>query len=176
MPWKVLGKLSKQPAPPRDGDQWRVNFSRVEWRHEIKDGKYKKVPEMPEDNWVWSPQGVVDMHRPETWGYVQFSTAPPGQGVFQPDAAGPAKHLLHRIYYAQRRFHDEHKRYATTLIDLGSDQGRRSILGESAAAGGRWRRLSRLSWSLHFPPYEGGAGGVSPNMVAFGKILLVERR
>ena len=32
------------PAPPRDGDQWRVNFSRVEWQHDVVDGKYRKVP------------------------------------------------------------------------------------------------------------------------------------
>src|SRR5437762_10018554 len=47
------------------GDQWRVNFSRVEWRHEVLDGKYRKIPNLREDNWVWSPQGVIDMHRPE---------------------------------------------------------------------------------------------------------------
>jgi hypothetical protein len=27
---------------------------------------------LKEDNWVWSPQGVVDMHVPEHWGHVQF--------------------------------------------------------------------------------------------------------
>ena len=119
LPWKVLGKLSAQPAPPRDGDQWRVDFSRVEWKHEIEDGKYRKVPGEPEDNWVWSPQGVVNMHRPETWGYVQFSTAAPGAAAFRPDPAGPAKHQLMRIYYAQHDFLKAHKRYAKTLEELG---------------------------------------------------------
>jgi len=61
----------------------------------------------------------VDMHRPEKWGYIQFTSAPPGQGVFVPDPAGPAKHLLHRVYYAQRRFLAENKRYAQSLADLG---------------------------------------------------------
>lgn len=28
--------------------------------------------EHPEDNWVWSPQGGVNMHRPELWGEVLF--------------------------------------------------------------------------------------------------------
>lgn len=73
-PWEVLGKLSSRAAPPADGDEWRINFSRVEWRHQIVDGKYRKVPDTKEDNWVWSPQGVIDMHRPETWGFVRFST------------------------------------------------------------------------------------------------------
>ena len=30
-PWPALAELARRPAPPRDGDQWRVNFSRVEW-------------------------------------------------------------------------------------------------------------------------------------------------
>jgi len=60
--------------PPRYGDTWRINFSRVQWRHEIIDGKYRKIPKeiSPEDNWVWSPQGVIDMHQPEHWGIVEF--------------------------------------------------------------------------------------------------------
>jgi WD40 repeat protein/tRNA A-37 threonylcarbamoyl transferase component Bud32 len=119
IPWEALSKLSGQAGPPGDGDQWRVNFSRVEWRTDVVDGKYVKVPHRREDNWVWSPQGVVDMHRPETWGYVQFSTADPGTAPFRPDPAGPAKHLLHRIYYAQRAFHEEHGSYAKSLAELG---------------------------------------------------------
>jgi hypothetical protein len=119
IPWEVLGKLSPQPVPPRDGDQWRVNFSRVEWRHTVAGGKYRRVKDRREDNWVWSPQGVIEMHRPEKWGYVQFSTAAPGKAVFRPDPAGPARHLLHRVYYAQRALHEKHKRYARTLAELG---------------------------------------------------------
>ena len=119
LPWKVLGELAYRPAPPKDGDQWRVNFSRVEWRHRVADGKYAKTPGLLEDNWVWSPQGVVNMHRPETWGYVQFSTAAPGIVAFRPDPAGPVRHLLHRIYYAQKGYRKEHVRYARTLRELG---------------------------------------------------------
>ncbi len=77
IPWRVLAECAHRPCPPRDGDQWRVNFSRVQWRLEIRDGKYFKVKGTPEENWVWSPQGVIDMHRPERWGYVQFSSLPP---------------------------------------------------------------------------------------------------
>jgi hypothetical protein len=79
LPWQALGEFAHQAAPPANGDQWRVNFSRVEWQHELVDGKYRKVPNTKEDNWVWSPQGVVDMHRPEKWGYVRFSTLKVGQ-------------------------------------------------------------------------------------------------
>jgi hypothetical protein len=118
-PWKVLSELAQHGGPPKDGEQWRVNFSRVEWLHEIVSGKYRKVPGKREDNWVWSPQGVIDMHRPETWGYVQFSTVPVGKATFQPDPAGPARHQLHRVYYAQRAFREKHKRWATSLGELG---------------------------------------------------------
>jgi hypothetical protein len=125
-PWKVLNEqahwLKDRPAHPVDGDQWRVNFSRVEWRHKIVGGKYERFPktrESNEDNWVWSPQGVIDMHRPETWGYVQFSTAPPGTAHFVPDPSGPARHALHRIYYAEKAYHDDHGRWGRTLRELG---------------------------------------------------------
>ncbi len=82
MPWKDLviyqGKLT---SPPRPGDIWRINFSRVEWRHEVENGGYLRIPrhgskipddEHPEDNWVWSPQGVINMHVPEQWGRLRF--------------------------------------------------------------------------------------------------------
>jgi hypothetical protein len=113
-PWKALRELARRPAPPRDGDQWRVNFSRVEWQTVVASGRYDKVPRTAEDNWVWSPQGVIDMHR-----LVQFSTAPPGAGVFLPDPSGPARAALHRVYYAQREFRRRHGRWAGTLAELG---------------------------------------------------------
>lgn len=54
---------SRQDVPrPHDGTVWRINFSRVEW----KPGQSK------EDNWVWSPQGVINMHIPARWGYLHF--------------------------------------------------------------------------------------------------------
>jgi hypothetical protein len=117
-PWKVLGELARRPAPPRDGDQWRVNFSRVQWRHEVADGKYRKVPGTREDNWVWSPQGVINMHRPETWGYVQFSTGRASEVEFRPDPALAARQALHLIYYSQREYRAKHGRWARSLEEL----------------------------------------------------------
>ncbi|HTG45139.1 MAG TPA: carbohydrate-binding family 9-like protein [Verrucomicrobiae bacterium] len=54
LPWKVLGEFSRQKSPPQEGDIWRVDFSRVEWHVEIREGKYKKVGGTKEDNWVWN--------------------------------------------------------------------------------------------------------------------------
>lgn len=73
IPWRSLKEISKVAVPPQPGDRWRINFSRVQWQHFVENGKYRKVPDTKEDNWVWSPQGVVDMHQPEMWGYLEFA-------------------------------------------------------------------------------------------------------
>jgi hypothetical protein len=93
-----------------------MGFSRVEWQISISDGKYTKVPNTPESNWVWSPQGVIDMHRPERWGYVQFSRAK--AAAFVPDSAAPARDALQDVYYAQRSFRKQHGRWAAKLDEL----------------------------------------------------------
>ncbi len=70
-PWTAFA--SRAPvARPRPGDTWRINFSRVEWQIEEGAPSYRKVAGKPEDNWVWSPQGLINMHVPDRWGYVQF--------------------------------------------------------------------------------------------------------
>ena len=117
-PWSVLGEVARRPSPPGDGDQWRVNFSRVQWPLEASGGLYRKVARAKESNWVWSPQHVVDMHRPESWGYVQFSTGRAGTVRFQPDPALPARRWLHEVYYAERAYRQAHGRWATTLEEL----------------------------------------------------------
>jgi cellulose/xylan binding protein with CBM9 domain len=118
-PWRVLAEVARVPAPPRDGDQWRVNFSRVQWPLEVAGGAYQKSTTAKEHNWVWSPQHVVDMHRPESWGYVQFSTGRPGSVRFVPDPAMPAKRWLHDVYYGQRNYRQRSGRWAATLEELG---------------------------------------------------------
>ena len=120
-PWKVLAEFANRPSPPREGDHWRANFSRVEWHVTTENGRYVKVPHQPEDNWVWSPQGVIDMHRPERWGYVQFTreTAVSGRRIpFLPDPAHSIRERLHRVYYAQRLYRAEHGRWAENLAEL----------------------------------------------------------
>lgn len=71
LPWAAF-EAGGMPCPPIEGDEWRINFSRVEWHVEVVEGRYRKIPDTPEDNWVWSPQGVIDMHQPEQWGRVRF--------------------------------------------------------------------------------------------------------
>ena len=62
-------------VPPSDGDRWRINFSRVEWEV-VRDGAsssgYRKIEGREADNWVWSPQHVINMHLPQHWGIIEF--------------------------------------------------------------------------------------------------------
>ena len=119
IPWKVLAEFAHQSAPPREGDHWRVNFSRVQWRHQIRQEKYQKVPKKREDNWVWSPQGIIDMHRPERWGYVQFTRDRSNKTRFQPDPALASRDALMTIYHHQKVFFQRRKRWAQNLEMLG---------------------------------------------------------
>lgn len=110
IPWAAFGKAAHRPLPPKPNDVWRVNFSRVEWRHEIHEGKYRRVPKTKEDNWVWSPQGKVNMHLPEHWGYVQFAEKP---GTYAGDPSYPARMRLQAYYQRQYDYQKTQKRWAT---------------------------------------------------------------
>lgn len=118
LPWKPLGEYATCPSPPRPGDQWRINFSRVEWDTDVVEGKYKKIPNRPEHNWVWSPQGVIDMHQPEMWGYVQFSQDPNGTEAFRPDPTNPARMELYRLYKDLKVIFQRHQCYDITQTVL----------------------------------------------------------
>ena len=129
IPWVVLEECAHKPTPPGPGDQWRVNFSRVEWKIDIKDGRYTKLTDprtgkpFPEDNWVWSPQGLINMHYPEMWGIVQFSDRMAGEGedefVLRED--DPSRQALRDLYYRQKRWYAEHGVYTEDLSALYPD-------------------------------------------------------
>ncbi len=119
-PWKVLAERAPHSGPPLEGEQWRINFSRVEWQIVTSDGHYRKVPKRPEDNWVWSPQGVIDMHRPEMWGLLEFTKeAGRDAATVKPLPGKAARDLALEIYYAQRDFRNSRQRWATNLEELG---------------------------------------------------------
>jgi hypothetical protein len=125
-PWKVLTECSASRSLPQNGDQWRFNFSRVEWNTQIKDGVYHKKTDpatgkpIPENNWVWSPQGLVNIHYPELWGFVQFSDKSAGTGeetfVFNPEEN--VKWALRQIYYSEKLYFEKHKRFTKSFRDL----------------------------------------------------------
>ncbi len=121
MPWQVLQEAAGRNTPPADGDIWRVNFSRVQWQTRQQDGRYIKL-DAPEDNWVWSPQGLIAMHYPENWGEVMFvEKAGDGTDLWaasaEHEAIGIARSLM-EIYYAQKQYHADHGRFAGSLAQL----------------------------------------------------------
>ncbi len=119
-PWKVLSEHARHSGPPAEGEQWRIDFSRVEWQITTDGGVYKKAPRTPKDNWIWSPPGVIDMHRPEMWGLLQFTRQPASVTVpVEPIPGKPARDLALEIYYTQHDFWKSHHRWATNLVDLG---------------------------------------------------------
>jgi len=72
----AAGHCARPPAP---GEYWRINMSRVQWLWESRAGEWIKVPRPGhgndgEDNWVWSAQGIINMHCPERWGFVNFAS------------------------------------------------------------------------------------------------------
>lgn len=75
IPHSSLAEHATTPIPPGAGDVWRINFSRVQWQHDIADGAYVKRPHTPENNWVWTPQFAINMHKPRHWGFVEFLPA-----------------------------------------------------------------------------------------------------
>jgi hypothetical protein len=127
LPWEALKECAPDRKPPGAGDQWRVNFSRVEYRVEVQDGKSIKVADpatgksLPDDNWVWAPTGLVNIHYPEMWGFVQFSDRAVGEGeeTFLRRPVEAAKWALRQVYYKQKVHFLKHDRYSDSLSDLG---------------------------------------------------------
>lgn len=119
--------LNNRGQVPHDGTIWRANFSRVEWDTKVVDGNYIKINDStgkphPEHNWVWTPQGLINMHFPERWGYLQFSKQPVNSVTFNLPYAELQKQYLWLVYYRQKQWFTEHHTYATTLHDLGIDE------------------------------------------------------
>ena len=127
LPFKTFS-LEGKGASPNANDLWRVNFSRVQYGTNFTNGKYQKKIDsltgkaLPEHNWVWSPQGVVNMHYPERWGYLIFSgelVAKDSDMIFHYSLEEKMKQQLWLIYYQQKEMLKANKKYASTLKQLG---------------------------------------------------------
>uniref|UniRef100_A0A7S4HKW8 Carbohydrate-binding domain-containing protein n=1 Tax=Odontella aurita TaxID=265563 RepID=A0A7S4HKW8_9STRA len=141
---------------PRRGDMWRINFSRVEKRGDV--------------NWTWQPQriwdpvekrvaGMVNMHLPDSWGYVVFggpATSEGKQGQLSlfgespmvgdgwdatlcdiRDPSWPERIAAANIYYAQRRFSEINGGFYAAFIFQLSDLLDADILGPFINGGGK---------------------------------------
>jgi Carbohydrate family 9 binding domain-like len=69
-PWpgmKWLARADGRSLPPKNGDIWRMDFSRF--------NQYKApAPAKDSGGWVWSRHGIWDSHIPECFTYIHFST------------------------------------------------------------------------------------------------------
>jgi hypothetical protein len=132
----TIGNETKVPV---EGTLWRINFSRVQWDTDIKGGNYMKRKgsngrPLPEHNWVWSPQGLINMHYPERWGYLQFTRQKSGGGAkpFSLPYAEKQKNYLWLVYYRQKAHYQKHKQYAADLEELGIQRDFPVLIGERA--------------------------------------------
>ena len=74
LPWagmKWLAAGDGRALPPRDGDVWRMDFSRFNQYREA-------APAQDSGGWAWSAHGVWDSHVPELFPYITFSSKPVG--------------------------------------------------------------------------------------------------
>jgi len=95
----------------------------VHWDFQLKGQTYKRQQNADgtfakEYNWVWSPQGVINMHQPETWGYVYFSSQAPGKSdEFSVSDDEKIKWKLYEFYRAQKAFFKENKSWYKSIKD-----------------------------------------------------------
>ena len=95
-PLAAISLNNTNALPVKAGQKWRINFSRVEWKAHIEGSVTKHdrhyvlgdkagdgscdwpcpsgCAQNPGDNWLWAPLGIVDVHQPERWGYLQFAS------------------------------------------------------------------------------------------------------
>ena len=126
IPWKVLLEADPANKIPAN-DFWRINFSRVNWPFELNGNTYSRKKDekgnyLPEFNWVWSPQGVINMHEPEHWGYVYFSSEIHATSKkFEIPADEPLKWYLYELYRAQKAYYQKNKIWAANLAALDKE-------------------------------------------------------
>ncbi len=128
----VLETYSKEENPPelercypsrtapKQGECWRMNFSRVQWQVDTGGGSYTRRTDangavLPEDNWVWAPTGLIDIHYPEFWGFVFFTDH--GEACAIPEDE-IRKLYLRKLYYAQYAYFAAHGTFTSSFLDL----------------------------------------------------------
>ncbi|WP_428236308.1 carbohydrate-binding family 9-like protein [Gracilimonas sp.] len=127
--WSVEMAIPIKPVTAIDrgaefgaGSMWRINFSRVQWQHQIVNGIYKKKTDadgnrLPEHNWVWTQQSAVDMHRPEHWGYLYFAERPDEEIL--KDKLVNEYQLLFYLYRNQLDWKNTNGTFTDDIKDLG---------------------------------------------------------
>ena len=71
-PWQGLKHLADgRSLPAREGDIWRMDFSRFQW---IDEGGFRTCP-----GWAWNSHGIYDSHIPDRFSVIHFSEKAVGE-------------------------------------------------------------------------------------------------
>lgn len=74
----MTGWNPQMTVPPRRGDLWRLNFSRVQFMHVYTQLFPYLLPYSPVEDWVWAATLNGDLHIPEMWAKGVFSNLTAG--------------------------------------------------------------------------------------------------
>ena len=148
IPWSTFKTAYFQDIVPVD-QFWRVNFSRVNWNFDIVNNAYNRKKDkngkyLHEFNWVWSPTGVINMHEPEKWAYVFFSSKQVGENIqFEVPADEKIKWELYKLYRSQLQYFEKNENWATNLALLDP----KSIIVEGKTLNAQLESHS-MGWNL----------------------------
>jgi hypothetical protein len=119
---------------------------------------------MPENNWVWAPTGLVNIHYPEMWAYVQFSGRNAGEGedacIVKPEEA--AKWALRQVYYKEKTYYLNHGKYTESLAELG--------LEKLNVKGYKWPPRIKTTWNLWEAVLESEDGREKISITSDGRV------
>lgn len=124
IPFAAVSECALENRTPKDGEFYRVNFSRVQWLVDIIDNTFVKRKQpgtdrfFPEDNWVWAPTGVINIHYPELWSYLFFAEDDKEDDFYRIPEDEKIKWELRKLYYAEQIYLDLNGHYTSSLSDL----------------------------------------------------------
>ena len=123
IPFSAVFECTEEKRSPIAGEYYRLNFSRVQWKVDVVDNSYQKRRDengnvLPEDNWVWAPTGLINIHYPELWGFVFFTD---GDETYEIPQIERDKWELRRLYYELHACYDTNGHFPKELTELPID-------------------------------------------------------
>ena len=120
IPFSAVFECTEEKRSPIAGEYYRLNFSRVQWKVDVVDNDYQKRRDengnaLPEDNWVWAPTGLINIHYPELWGFVFFTD---GDETYEIPQIERDKWELRRLYYELHGYYDVNGHFPKDLSEL----------------------------------------------------------
>ena len=123
IPFAAVVECTPENRGPIEGEYYRLNFSRVQWKVDMVDNSYQKRRDengnvLPEDNWVWAPTGLINIHYPELWGFVFFTD---GDETYEIPQFERDKWELRRLYYELHGYYGANGHFPKDLAELSID-------------------------------------------------------